>query len=434
MISKERIKDNSSFVELEQQIKGVETLAGLLKFLSFFGVKNIALNETSKIPEMTKTLKLLASIPDKFNEYFANSGWIAYESMNFDLMKEAVELADNNELSKSQDVLVNYYREENLKWMVLQLNGIAEFRPRMNLIQKAYEDYLAERYHACIPVLLMMIDGVVNDIEQKGFFADGTDLTAWDSIAAHSTGLNELAKIFRKSRKKIVTDEIDVPYRNGILHGRDLGYANKTVAAKTWAALFAVRDWAGAIKAGKKEPKEETKKPSLSETIVGIRDSLDEYARNNEISKKISQWKARVLKVNIDFPESGNVSEYAEGGPERALIEFVDYWSKHNYGKMAGKMTLMSTKGKILKNIAGNLRDIFNGKEVLGYRILEIIDVASAISEIKVEFELKKAGKVINHISKFRMIYENQNGDPSLRGEPNGSWKIIIGYQDFEYI
>ena len=31
--------------------------------------------------------------------------------------------------------------------------------------------------------------------------------------------------------------------------------SNKVVAAKCWAALFAARDWAGALDEGKKEPK-----------------------------------------------------------------------------------------------------------------------------------------------------------------------------------
>ena len=53
-----------------------------------------------------------------------------------------------------------------------------------------------------------------------------------------------LAKILGNGRKKTTTEALSLPYRNGILHGRDLGYDNKMVAAKSWAALFAVREWA----------------------------------------------------------------------------------------------------------------------------------------------------------------------------------------------
>ena len=62
------------------------------------------------------------------------------------------------------------------------MKGVEDYRPRYDLAEKAKEDYLAGRYHACVPVVLTIIDGIVNDIEQKGFFAQGVDLTAWDSI------------------------------------------------------------------------------------------------------------------------------------------------------------------------------------------------------------------------------------------------------------
>jgi len=117
--------------------------------------------------------------------------------------------------------------------MISRLKGIEEFQPRAWLIYKALDDYLAERYHACVPVVLMMIDGFVNDLEQKGFFATNIDLTVWDTIAAHDSGLNTLTTIFGKSRTKTTSEEINSPYRNGILHGRDLGYDNRKVAAKT---------------------------------------------------------------------------------------------------------------------------------------------------------------------------------------------------------
>lgn len=34
-----------------------------------------------------------------------------------------------------------------------------------------------------------------------------------------------------------------MPYRNGILHGRDLNYANEYVSCKLLALMFAVADW-----------------------------------------------------------------------------------------------------------------------------------------------------------------------------------------------
>lgn len=53
-----------------------------------------------------------------------------------------------------------------------------------------------------------------------------------DSIAAHETGLKALARIMGRGRNRTNEEIISVPYRNGILHGRDLAFDNKVVAAK----------------------------------------------------------------------------------------------------------------------------------------------------------------------------------------------------------
>ena len=124
---------------------------------------------------------------------------------------------------------------------------------RIRLAKLAQDDYLSGRYHACIPLLLSLLDGLVNDVSNHvGFFAANVDLTAWDCIAAHETGLKALAAILSESRKKTNEKSICVPYRHGILHGRELAFDNKVVAAKCWAAMFAARDWAAALDDGKK--------------------------------------------------------------------------------------------------------------------------------------------------------------------------------------
>ncbi len=52
--------------------------------------------------------------------------------------------------------------------------------------------------------------------DQRGFFATDVDLRAWDSISAHDKGLNAIARIFQKTRRKTTTEPISVPYRHGI--------------------------------------------------------------------------------------------------------------------------------------------------------------------------------------------------------------------------
>ena len=206
--------------------------------------------------------------------------------------------------------------------------------------------------------ILTIIDGIVNDIEQKGFFAQGVNLTAWDSIAAHSSGFQELSILFNRTRKKTITETIMVPYRHGILHGRDLGYANKTVAAKSWATLFVIRDWAIAVKQGKKVPKEKEHKSSLFEAIKT-------YSKTQEQKRKLEAWKPRRLEPAKDFPIDGRPEDYKERTPEKELAQFFQYWSINNYGKMAGLIKTFSDHP--LSKRAGNTRQNFQGKSLESY-------------------------------------------------------------------
>ena len=225
-----------------------------VKYLKVFGIKDEELNKTlDKVPDFKKQIIHLSTLPDRFNKHFAKSGWIAHESMNSDLMEKTVELADNGKISEANQKLIDYYCSEEIEWLLMHFRGIPEFSKRYDFIKLAYQDTIDKKYYSCIPTLLMVIDGSVNDIDKnKGFFTETTDLTAWDSIAAHSSGLSVIRDVFNSTRKKTTTESIDMPYRNGILHGRDLGFANEIITAKCWATLIAIKDWAKAVKDGKK--------------------------------------------------------------------------------------------------------------------------------------------------------------------------------------
>lgn len=417
MSDNKKIKDNPTCAELLKNTKGFEALSKVASFFEKIGIKNEKISEAfKKFPDLSQKAEELVNMPDRFNEHFSKSGWVAYESLNFEIMKEAVYLADKGKFDEANNLLVEHYNEETLKWGLTFMKGVEEYRPRYDLAEKAKEDYLAGRYHACVPVVLTIIDGIVNDIEQKGFFAQGVDLTAWDSIAAHSSGLQELSKLFNSARKKTTTETITVPYRHGILHGRDLGYANKVVAAKTWAVLFTIRDWAMALKQGKKVPKEKEPEPSFLEV-------LKSYAKTQEEKKKLEAWRPRSLKPDKDFPAYAIPEEFGSHTPERELAQFFQYWSTNNYGKMAD---LMKTFGDYpLSKRAGEVRLNFQGKSLEGYKLLEIKDEAAAITEITVEVTLNHRDKILTEKFSVRMIHEDSEGNPALREEPDGNWRII---------
>jgi hypothetical protein len=426
-MDKDRIEDNPSYTEFKKELEGFETLQKLIEFFPSSKQQNNELNES--FLNIKNQLELHSKSPDKFNDYYAQRGWIAHESINFELMLTSIELAGKGLIDIGEQGLVDYYTSEKMKHLLYQLKNVGAFSDRYDFFMLAYEDTIAEKYYAVVPVLLMMIDGAVNDIDKgKGFFADKTNLTAWDSIAAHSTGLTALKEIFNAGRNKTSKEEITLPYRNGILHGRDLGYANKTVTAKCWAALFAIKDWAYAIKQGKKfapPPKPELSLTELENVFKGYTESQN---RNELVSKKIKNWKPRQLAIGFDVPEKGLSTEYKDYTPEQEAIRFVEYWTKGNYGAISKQIHHFSDIPISENKEAGRLREIFKDKKLIDYKIIKISDCAPIITEITlsitVEYNNEKYSKEIT----LRFLYEGVEGNILISGDTGGKWKFIQAF------
>jgi hypothetical protein len=438
-MEEDRIENNPSYQNFNKNLKGIDTIKNVASLFSFFGMKNDKLEDAfSTVDDMNNQYELLAKSPDKFNNFFAKRGWIAHESMNFDFMLTCIDLAEKGQIEIAEMELIEFYTSEKMKWLIHQLKGIPEFEIRYNFFQLAYEDTLAQRYHSVVPLLLMMIDGGVNDIDKgKGFFAENTDLTAWDSIAAHSTGLTVLKGILNDSRKKTSNEEISLPFRHGILHGRDLGFANKVVTAKCWAALIAIKDWANAVKQGKKIRPEIDPEPTLMESLKDLTSSVKEYSegrkRNELVTKKVEKWKPRELTIGKDILEKARSTEYVDFMPEQEAIRFAEYWLKNNYGKIAKQIHQFS-KAKLDENAeAGKIRKILNNKRLIDYKITKIVDCSPAISEITLIFNFEIDNKVHDKEITIRFIYGNEKAEILIIGDKNGQWKFINFLNQLEY-
>lgn len=375
-----------------------------------------------KSKEMELQLVKLSTIPDKFNDTFARYGWIMYEMMDLDLAEKSISLAENEDIDAAEQELVNHYTPERVKWKLLTMHGVRAFHARMELANKALTDYEEERYHACVPVVLALLYGMVNEIHGKqkgvrrGFSSEEADLEAWDSIAAHSKGLNELKRIFNTGRYSTVTDDITIPYRNGILHGMDLGYDNKTVAAKSWAALFAAREWA--IKAEQGLLEEQPEKPQKSWKEL-FRD-IDEL---NQVKKYQKEWIPRecVPEENQIISES---NEFATGTPERTLAEFLLLWKKRNYGKMSDHLSRF-INGNETKAFPAQIRSIYSTKSFSGFTIDRIVETAPSITFINGVLNYVENNTTESESITVRIIAETPAGDMALRITNETGWRIM---------
>lgn len=418
-MTEQRIEHNPSFQKLKKEIAQLKKLRMLLPIMRLLGVDTSKIkSELSKIKELENQLNELISFPDEFNDIFSDHGWILSETINMNIAKEAIRTYHEHGIEQAEDVLVDYYSPDWVEDHLVLLKFLPEFKERVYLAEKACEDYKAGRYYASVLVTILLIDGWVNDLnivefQRRGFYAEDAKLVAWNSITAHPNGLVKLQKLFRAKRQQTRTEKITIPYRNGIVHGMDLGFDNKIVAAKNWAALFAIRDWVLKVRNEELEPQpvSEEDEKTLSEIIV-------ELAESQENIQKLRSWEPRQIIIGNDHPKKGKPEDYEDNTPERMLVIFLDSWKQNNYGFMANCYAPMFNKKPF------EIRQEYSDKILLDYELISIKDKASSVADIRVKAKLKIGDIVKSEVYKFRLILNTTNGESAYLPNENTTWGI----------
>jgi len=409
---KQRLRDIPSMKELSTTVTGMKNLKRIMPVLGpLLGVAGVDLvkikDALNQVDDLAKQTEELINFPDRFNDCFAEHGWIMYGMMNVEVAKSALEKASSGDLQGAEQELVNYYNVETVRWQLNRLKSLKAFKPRIKLALKALKDYEEERYHACIPVVLALTDGLVNELHEdhRGLFAETTELEAWDSLAAHNRGLGRIVKILRKGRYKTTTEKINLPYRHGIMHGTDLGYDNIIVAAKTWATLFAVGEWATRVERGEVNAPEEKPKETFQELLAKIRET-------EELKKEIENWEPRK-----SIPLEAELFEV--GSAERVLYDFLLYWSKKNYG---GMTIILPHKLFDEKVAPARIREYYKDRLLKSFEIVSIVDIALATTHIEVRLQIEEYGKLSEKLHKFIMILEDPQGHVAGRRTAKARW------------
>ncbi len=370
-----------------------------------------------EIDDIENQLRESSEGPDLYNQHFCSSGWVAHESLSFKKMLSAIRFAKQGRIEKGEKVLLSHYTPKNLRFMLIRFRNIEPFSKRTNLIEQAIKDYKSKRFSSCVLHLLITIDGVVNDIENTGFFANNINLLAWDSIAGHSSSLKKLKKLFCKSRKDTNTKEIFIPYRNGILHGRDIKFNNKYVAAKCWSALIAVYDWAMALEDKGHTAPEKEPVPRPIKTIIDFAQAL----RNKDIDFP------RELEIGKDVPKWGTQEQYELNSPERKAVEFISYWQERQWDRIIPLLQPYPSKFHgFSKKEKKQLKFIINITFPQPIRILKIDDQTLNTTEVHVLVNFASSIWQGERVIPLKLIYKNNDGTPLIRGDEAGNWFLIV--------
>lgn len=366
-----------------------------------------------KIEDLQKEFDIHVDVLEKFNQIFAKHGWIMHDSISMEVAKDVVEIAEQGDFETANQMLIDYYSPEYVKARLNSFIILEAFKERMPLARLALEDYENGRYHSTILVILSLMDGLVNDVhpENKGIHSTGINLSAWDSVAAHNSGLNVLIQKMQIGRKKTRTESLDFPYRHGIMHGMDLGYANPEVAAKTWALLFGVKDWAQKAEAGDLEPEEPASSDfSWEEAFSSLKETYGKLKKSNEFKKKLEDWEPRQIQIGTDIPKHGNLEDYPEKTPESTVVNFLKLLEKRNYGHMAN---LISPYRKY-KVSPKDIRAYFEDFALDNWELTSVVDQGAALTRVKAEIVGSRSNILFNKEVELIAISVNSDGQTEL--------------------
>lgn len=375
-----------------------------------------------KVVEIDNQLTHLTTQFELFNKNFSDFGWCAYDSMNLKLMEQANQTFKIGGIDKGEEILLQYYKDEVKNITRFLKCKSKPYMDRADLIDRVLEDHFAGRYHASVPLFLIIIDGSVNDFtKSKGFFAEGTNVSAWDCLVGCDDGLSKMKDLFNKGRNKTNLDEIRMPYRNGILHGRDLNYANEYVSCKCLSLMFALADWMQ-MKSNEENRKEkfieETNPPSFSESLKRLEQiKID----NNEIRN----WKKRHVEIGMDIPNVLTIDDCKEYNYLIPIVEMFSAWKSKNYGKLSILLKNMFSYEESDRKRAGECRNFFDPKELISYELKEIEERGCALTRVLVEVKWQSLSNTYDELLEFGVVYQNKSKEVALPWKNNGEWIIM---------
>lgn len=398
-----KIADNPSAKEIKTILPAVRLLGSAAGLASKLGIKRKAMTKfKQQVDELLANAEVL-DLPDRFNETFADKGWIATGSLSCDVMREALALHGEGKTDEAEQTVVDWFTEDNIRlFAITRASRFHIARLRDDQLREALSLFLEERYMAAVPLILIACDGFASDVSGVSAFEKDADLTCFDSITGHSTALPALMRMLIGGVRKSTDEEISLPKRHGILHGRSLGYANKTVCAKAWLLMIALVDWAI--------------------------DKDSEYKRLAEFKRKESETFGDVLRFSRQVQEEKEIIDafdpWEDVGPfaddlaadsaEFALDGFLAGWKARNFGKMAKHA--MNRKGQPVSQLAGEIREMCEMVELTDYEILRVRYSTVARSDAYVRIKAKTHFKDIHgtfHLIVFRYKADGEIAMPA---------------------
>jgi hypothetical protein len=397
-------RDLPSFLELEQQVK----------VLRLFGKAN-----RERAASIELQMRELSDTVDAFYALLGGKHWIFHDELSLEAIRTILATAGGDADRAEQMLIEHYNNPENLTRMLLPLRKLPAMRRRLDLVDRARQDYFAGRFYATIHVLLSVMDGFVNEFEtmRRGLHArKPEELHAWDSVVGHHLGLGHAHKTFTRGRSATQEEPVYELYRNGIVHGSLLNYDNIIVATKAFNRLLAVADWAFARE--KEQQRQNEEPPTWSNVGRQLKQLLGVTREQAEIDHINRQWRP------IEYlPGSEAFINHPVHLHTQQLLTF---WIRGNYGALSDLVShdLHRRHGKSVRSAVRRAYEVF---PLTDFEICSIRHDMAAACTVTAVLDHSGGMRVA---AELRWVRENDQAHPRPEPMP-GQWRLVLEPRHF---
>lgn len=389
-------RDLPSYQEMARQIQGG-------KLLTLF----VARDQRPRLLQLEREMNHLASVVDRFYDRLGPRNWIFHGSLSVSAVEAILDQATNTR--EAEQRFIEVYRDDgNLDRWIRQTTFVDGLRERSHQIERAREHYFANHFDSAALHLIAVMDGFVNDFEpdrRRGLSSrDPDSMIAWDSVVGHHLGLTNALKAYSKTIKKRVDQEVYELHRHGIVHGSITRFDNVIVATKAWNMLFAVVDWATAIR---KDGQPEAPVPSFRSALK----KMAQIARNNKV---LEAWKPSRISVSDARIEDHEI--------HALTTEFLTAWRERNFGSLARFPSRnLAIRQYTLGQLAGQLREDFESYTLTEFRVTELENTAPAV------WMSSGTATVNDSPGTFECRWISEEPDGSFGyGSESAIWRLVI--------
>lgn len=373
----------------------------MANMLEMLDANNCLPNNAKEIVKDVKVSIKAVNASEKFNHLLKCNGWAINGYLPVECIINSVDAASLHDLVSAELILIDGVSAA-LDMFIMHLQSAPEFQAREKIFSTAKRLYEAEEYLAVIPLLLIAMDGTVNDIANLGLFAQGVDLDVWDSITHHSEALSYIhSEFLTKNRTKTNKEEILLPYRNGILHGRDINFGNKLLAAKCWNLLFTLRTWY-------------RDKQDVSCKLKQRAERENSHEKSALFQRHASSFIKRRYSFNINF---------SENSPSNTCYNFLQAWKNKQWGKIVPLM--WHSIGKHIGKEAKSTKGTYEKFILNEFSISEIEHDAAISANVLCSLMAKTEERIEKYDLVIHCVYSDDHCDILPDGHPDGRWYIM---------